>query len=54
MDFISKMEEAMVLLQEACKMNDEWAKCNDCPFGDYCDTLEREGFGTPDEDTFLE
>ena len=54
MDFTVKIKEAMTLLHEACKMNDEWIKCSKCPFVDYCDTLEEAGFGTPDEDEFLE
>lgn len=54
MDFIVKIKEAMKMLQEACKMNEEWANCSDCPFVDYCSTLEEAGLGTPDEDTFLE
>ena len=31
MDFIVKIKEAMEMLQEACKMNEEWANCSDCP-----------------------
>lgn len=54
MDFTIKIKEAMVLLHEACKMNDEWIYCTKCPFKDYCDTLEEAGFGTPDEDEFIE
>ena len=53
-DFTIKIKEAMTLLHEACKMNDEWVKCSKCPFNDYCDTLEEAGFGTPDEDEFIE
>lgn len=53
MDFISKMEEAMMLLQKACESNEEWANCVRCPFVDYCNTLEEAGFGTPDDDDFL-
>ena len=54
MNFTTKIKEAMVLLHEACKMNDEWIHCIECPFKDYCDTLEETGFGTPDEDEFIE
>ena len=44
----------MQLLHEACKMNDEWAKCVYCPFNDYCDAIEEYGLGTPDEDDLIE
>lgn len=54
MDFTVKIKVAMELLHEACKMNDEWANCSDCPFVDYCDALEEAGFGTPGEEFFLE
>jgi hypothetical protein len=54
MDFTIKMKEAMVLLHEACKMNDEWVKCRKCPFTDYCDAIEENGLGTPDDNDFLE
>lgn len=54
MEFIAKIKEAMELLHEACKMNEEWRNCQYCPFGDYCNSLEEAGFGTPDEVEFLE
>lgn len=54
MDFTIKIKEAMTLLHEACKMNDEWINCYKCPFVEYCDALAGAGFGTPDEDEFLE
>lgn len=52
MEFITKIKEAMELLHKACKMNDEWANCSKCPFLDYCNALEKAGFGTPDEEFF--
>ena len=54
MDFIIKMKEAMVLLHEACRMNDEWNQCPFCPFVDYCDAIDGAGLGTPDDNEFLE
>ena len=53
MDFVTKMKEAMSMVHEACKLNDEWAKCTHCPFNDYCDAIEEYGLGTPDEDDFV-
>ena len=54
MDYITKMKEAMQLLHEACKLNDEWAKCVHCPFTYYCDAMQEAGLGTPDKDNFIE
>lgn len=54
MDFTIKMKEAMTMLHEACKANENWADCRFCPFSKYCDALEEAGFGTPDEEDFLE
>ena len=53
MDYIIKMKEAMQFLHEACKMNEAWADCMHCPFGDYCDAMEEAGLGTPDDEDFL-
>ena len=54
MDFTVKIKEAMELLHEACKMNDEWVDCAKCPFNEYCNAIEERGLGTPDDDDFLE
>ena len=54
MKFTTKIKEAMELLHEACKMNDDWVNCSHCPFIEHCNALEEAGFGTPDEDGFLE
>ena len=54
MDYITKIKEAMQLLHEACKMNEVWADCMHCPFGDYCDAMEEAGLGTPDDEKFIE
>ena len=53
MDFIIKMNEAMTMIHEACKLNDEWVKCGKCPFIEYCNVIEEAGFNTPDSDEFL-
>lgn len=54
MDWKEKMIEAMKNLQDACNMNDEWAKCNECPFRAYCDSIEVDYDITPDSDSFLD
>ena len=53
MDFTTKMNEAMVMLHEACKANKNWADCHKCPFDEYCDAFWEEGLPTPDEDKFI-
>ena len=52
-EFVEQMIEAMNVMQMACKGNDTWDDCQYCPFGTYCDVLEENGLGTPDEDRFL-
>lgn len=52
-DFVERMREAMFVMQEACKLNDNWRDCMNCPFKVYCDVLEENGLGTPDEDRFM-
>ena len=32
-----KMLDGMRLIQEACRENDEWHECNNCPFDEYCE-----------------
>lgn len=54
MEFITKMKEAMELLQEACSMNEEWANCSECPFHHYCDIIEQHGWGIPSDIEILE
>ena len=49
MEFIDSMAEAMAMIQNACQLNTEWKNCEVCPFRDYCDVLEIEELGTPDE-----
>ena len=49
MDFINSMAEAIAMIQNACQLNTEWKNCEICPFRDYCDVLEYEELGTPDE-----
>ena len=54
MDWKEKMAEAMKNLQDACNMNTEWAKCNECPFYTYCDSIEADWNITPSDDDFLD
>lgn len=50
MDFITKMEEAMGLLAEACNMNEDWTDCQYCPFIYYCDLFEEAGHDVPGDE----
>lgn len=54
MDFTIKIKEAMELLREACKMNNEWTNCAECPFYQFCVAIEEHGLGNPCDDIFLE
>ena len=54
MDWKEKMIKAMKDLQDACNENPNWADCKDCPFRDYCDSIEMEYDITPASDDFLE
>ncbi len=50
MDWKEKIITAMTLLKEACGENTEWAKCAECPFGNYCDYIMESSAGlTPEE-----
>lgn len=50
LNFIEEMREAMEKVSEACKHNEEWINCYIlCPFGDYCDAIERQGYPLPEE-----
>ena len=42
MDWISEMREGMKMMAKACAKNEEWSKCNDCPFCGWCDILMKE------------
>ena len=53
MDFVVKMNEAMVMLHEACKAKKNWTDCDKCPFDTYCDAFFDAGLDTPDTDEFL-
>lgn len=38
--WVLQMDEAMALLQEACKANEEWDTCYEhCSFCEYCTAL---------------
>lgn len=47
--WIRKMNLAMQVLVDACGENDEWPKCQHCPFDNYCTTLIEAGYGNPCE-----
>lgn len=49
MDWKKEMILAMLSIQSACMKNDSWNECQNCPFDDYCTSLEHNGFHTPDE-----
>lgn len=52
MTYIEAVNSAINALMDACAMNDEWKKCRECPFGNFCDLLEVAGWGTPDDEEF--
>ena len=33
------MKKGMEMIAKACKENDNWTKCADCPFDSYCTAL---------------
>lgn len=39
MNWAQKMLEGMRLIREACDSNEEWSKCDKCPFDKYCTAL---------------
>ena len=39
MDWVSEMRAGMDMMAKACKKNEDWAKCSDCPFDEYCTIL---------------
>ena len=53
MEFVEKIKEAMKMLHDACAMNDKWQNCKYCPFEEFCDAMEKDHLGTPDEEGFL-
>lgn len=38
-DWKAKMALAMNMMEEACHENEEWTKCDSCPFDTYCTAL---------------
>ncbi len=54
LEFVYIMEHAVRGISSACRLNSDWDNCSVCPFKIYCDVLEEAGFGTPDEDKFLD
>ena len=51
--YVEEMKEAMMMLHEACRRNEYWNNCYQCPFDIYCDAMLRNDLGTPDEDGFI-
>lgn len=47
MDWIDEMKEAMKMMKNACRKNELWSECEDCPFDDYRDTLLDNGLFIP-------
>ena len=47
MTWIDEMKEAMKAIQRACEKNDEWNRCCECPFTEYCSAIEHEDLGEP-------
>ena len=54
MDYIEKMKEAMQMMHQACRMNENWSDCDKCPFDEYCDAIMRADLATPDGENFAE
>lgn len=54
MDWTEKMIEAMRMLHEACKANEDWTECSErCPFDAYCDAFLSADLGVPSEEFFM-
>ena len=49
MDWKEKIKQGMILITEGCQQQREWTECQNCPFRNYCDTIEEAGYNTPDE-----
>ena len=49
MEWIDEIKKAMAMLKNGCSKNDMWAKCEDCPFGEYCEALELHYMPIPEE-----
>lgn len=47
-NFVIAMAKAMIDLKNACTKNTSWRNCTICPFEEYCDAIQHEGFPTPD------
>lgn len=39
MDWIQKMREGMKLIGEACAENTNWGDCANCPFDEFCTSI---------------
>ena len=54
MDWKKMIRMGMNLIAEGCKQNEEWSKCQNCPFTEICDILMNETLGNTPEELFLE
>ena len=53
MNWKEKIKEGMKLIKEGCLEQTEWVKCYECPFGDFCTSLEKDNWNIPsDEEEF--
>jgi hypothetical protein len=39
MDWKEKMKKGMEMVAEACKGNEDWNSCEECPFSTLCDAI---------------
>ena len=49
MDFSEKIKNGMKLIAKGCMENEDWSKCEDCPFDGICDVLVQSGMVEPSE-----
>ncbi len=49
MNWKEKIKEGLKLIKKGCASQDSWNKCYECPFYDYCTTLEENGSVVPNE-----
>lgn len=48
MDWKNEIIEGMKTIKKICA-NNTWLDCIDCPFGEYCNILENNGYGVPED-----
>ena len=47
MEWVEEMKTAMKMMKNACRKNELWYKCEDCPFDEYCDLFVDSGSYIP-------